>query len=101
MSLGGREERGRGITSNEAFSVLQGFAPLKSSCSSIFRHKKTGHLGRFFLSASPVKNRRETKIRLERVKGIEPSLSAWEAGVMPLYDTRSERLTLYQMCAWK
>ena len=33
---------------------------------------------------------------LERVKGIEPSLSAWEAGVMPLYDTRSERLTLYQ-----
>jgi hypothetical protein len=36
---------------------------------------------------------------MERVKGIEPSLSAWEAGVMPLYDTRSERLTLYQMCA--
>ena len=36
---------------------------------------------------------------VERVKGIEPSLSAWEAGVMPLYDTRSERLTLYQMCA--
>lgn len=26
---------------------------------------------------------------LERVKGIEPSLSAWEAGVMPLYDTRA------------
>ena len=26
---------------------------------------------------------------VERVKGIEPSLSAWEAGVMPLYDTRS------------
>lgn len=36
---------------------------------------------------------------VERVKGIEPSLSAWEAGVMPLYDTRSERLTLYQKCA--
>jgi hypothetical protein len=34
--------------------------------------------------------------KVERVKGIEPSLSAWEAGVMPLYDTRSERLTLYQ-----
>lgn len=37
---------------------------------------------------------------VERVKGIEPSLSAWEAGVMPLYDTRSERLTLYQMWLW-
>ncbi len=35
--------------------------------------------------------------KLERVKGIEPSLSAWEAGVMPLYDTRVQRLTLYQM----
>lgn len=34
---------------------------------------------------------------VERVKGIEPSLSAWEAGVMPLYDTRVQRLTLYQM----
>ena len=54
-----------------------------------------------FLNYIPVKKQRETKIRLERVKGIEPSLSAWEAGVMPLYDTRSERLTLYQMCAWK
>lgn len=41
----------------------------------------------------------EQRVRreVERVKGIEPSLSAWEAGVMPLYDTRSERLTLYQM----
>lgn len=39
------------------------------------------------------------KVEVERVKGIEPSLSAWEAGVMPLYDTRSERLTLYQKCA--
>ncbi|GEM_PF-5274812 len=29
-----------------------------------------------------------TWTKLERVKGIEPSLSAWEAGVMPLYDTR-------------
>jgi hypothetical protein len=45
--------------------------------------------------------RRPWKDDVERVKGIEPSLSAWEAGVMPLYDTRSERLTLYQMCAWK
>lgn len=25
----------------------------------------------------------------ERVKGIEPSHPAWEAGVLPLYDTRS------------
>ena len=31
-------------------------------------------------------------VKLERVKGIEPSLSAWEAGVMPLYDTRKGRL---------
>ena len=29
-------------------------------------------------------NRRD----LERVNGIEPSSPAWEAGVMPLYDTR-------------
>ena len=35
----------------------------------------------FSLPASPVKNRRETEIRLERVKGIEPSLSAWESMV--------------------
>jgi len=38
-----------------------------------------------FLPASPAKKQRETKIRLERVKGIEPSLSAWETiiGVVP------------------
>jgi hypothetical protein len=26
---------------------------------------------------------------VERAKGVEPSLSAWEAGVMPLYDART------------
>ena len=25
---------------------------------------------------------------MERVVGIEPTLSAWKAGVIPLYDTR-------------
>jgi hypothetical protein len=29
----------------------------------------------------------------ERVKGIEPSLSAWEADVLPLNYTRSDALT--------
>ncbi len=28
------------------------------------------------------------KILMERVKGVEPSSLAWEARVMPLYDTR-------------
>ena len=28
-------------------------------------------------------------MKLERVAGIEPALSAWKAGVIPLYDTRS------------
>ena len=37
-------------------------------------------------------NELKFKENLERVKGIEPSLSAWEAGVMPLYDTRARRL---------
>ena len=27
---------------------------------------------------------------MERVKGIEPSFSAWEADVLPLNDTRNE-----------
>ena len=30
----------------------------------------------------------ESENRLERVAGIEPALSAWKAGVIPLYDTR-------------
>ena len=38
-----------------------------------------------------------SKERLERVEGIEPSTKAWEAFVLPLNYTRSERLTLYQM----
>jgi hypothetical protein len=64
--------------------------------------KKPAIKAGFFLYVHlPSKQQRECEIRVERVKGIEPSLSAWEAGVMPLYDTRSERLTLYQMCAWK
>ncbi len=36
---------------------------------------------------------------VERVEGIEPSSEAWEATVLPLNYTRSERLTLYQMFA--
>ncbi len=35
--------------------------------------------------------------KVERVEGIEPSTKAWEAFVLPLNYTRSERLTLYQM----
>lgn len=31
---------------------------------------------------------------LERAKGIEPSASAWEAGVLPLYDARILELTV-------
>ena len=30
--------------------------------------------------------------KLERAKGIEPSASAWEAEVLPLYDARFELL---------
>ena len=26
---------------------------------------------------------------LERIEGIEPSLSAWKAEVLPIYDTRN------------
>ncbi len=36
------------------------------------------------------------RIEVERVEGIEPSTKAWEAFVLPLNYTRSERLTLYQ-----
>ena len=35
---------------------------------------------------------------MERVKGIEPSLSAWEADVLPLNYTR-ERISLYPIGA--
>lgn len=38
--------------------------------------------------AAPARN-------LERAKGVEPSSSAWEAEVMPLYDARSDA-ELYQ-----
>lgn len=31
--------------------------------------------------------------KLERVKGIEPSSSAWEAAALPLSYTRTERFT--------
>ena len=51
-----------------------------------------------------MRGRLEALKSLERVKGIEPSLSAWEAGVMPLYDTRLSRLergTLYQKWGFK
>ncbi len=33
---------------------------------------------------------------MERVKGIEPSLSAWEADVLPLNYTRMERKTGFE-----
>ena len=36
---------------------------------------------------------------VERVEGIEPSTKAWEAFVLPLNYTRSERLTLYHKMA--
>ena len=32
---------------------------------------------------------------LERVKGIEPSFSAWEADVLPLNYTRDDSYTVY------
>ena len=32
----------------------------------------------------------ESENSLERVAGIEPALSAWKAGVIPLYDTRKQ-----------
>ena len=32
------------------------------------------------------------KMKLERVMGIEPTSRAWEAHVLPLYDTRNEEL---------
>ena len=41
----------------------------------------------------------ESHKEVERVEGIEPSSKAWEAFVLPLNYTRSERLTLYQMFA--
>lgn len=41
----------------------------------------------------------EGKAEVERVEGIEPSSEAWEATVLPLNYTRSERLTLYQKFA--
>ena len=59
--------------------------------------KKPAIKAGFFYSCIPrQKSQRETKIRVERVEGIEPSSEAWEATVLPLNYTRSERLTLYQ-----
>jgi hypothetical protein len=43
--------------------------------------------------------RGESHKEVERVEGIEPSTKAWEAFVLPLNYTRSERLTLYQKSA--
>ncbi|MFM2036040.1 MAG: hypothetical protein RL459_1305 [Pseudomonadota bacterium] len=49
------------------------------------RHKqKWPYRGRFYL---------------ERVMGIEPTLFAWEARVLPLNDTREMRLSLLQNLA--
>ena len=36
---------------------------------------------------------------MERVKGIEPSFSAWEADVLPLNDTRNIRCPVYRVMA--
>ena len=33
---------------------------------------------------------------MERVAGIEPALSAWKAGVIPLYDTRAPPLNVQE-----
>jgi hypothetical protein len=41
------------------------------------------------------KSRRSVFV-LERVKGIEPSFSAWEANVLPLNDTRMSSLPSLQ-----
>lgn len=61
--------------SNEALSVFQYFAEWRNTLSDTkSQTQKNRPLGPvFFISTSPVKNlQRETKIRLERVKGIEP-----------------------------
>lgn len=36
---------------------------------------------------------------MERAKGVEPSSSAWEAEVMPLYDARVVKLQLFAACS--
>lgn len=38
---------------------------------------------------------RHLAVVLERVKGIEPSFSAWEANVLPLNDTRNDSDPVY------
>ena len=40
------------------------------------------------IDESPGRTRPDLGFRSERVKGIEPSLSAWEADVLPLNYTR-------------
>ena len=39
--------------------------------------------------------RRQPRVALERVKGIEPSYEAWEAAVLPLNYTRAARILLW------
>ncbi len=56
--------------------------------------------GRGPVRTSPIRPAHE----LERVKGIEPSFSAWEADVLPLNDTRilmfkRFRISLCTLCA--
>ena len=49
-------------------------------------------------STEPIENEMDSRVetlrvasgRMERVKGIEPSCPAWEAGVLPLNYTRGE-----------
>ena len=36
---------------------------------------------------------------VERVTGIEPALSAWEADVLPLNYTREDRTSRFRLCA--
>ena len=48
------------------------------------------------------KSRRSVSV-LERVKGIEPSFSAWEANVLPLNDTRTHgaRITDFRSLSYQ
>ena len=48
---------------------------------------------------SAIEKSRRSVFVLERVKGIEPSFSAWEANVLPLNDTRNDSYPVYSSMA--
>ena len=55
----------------------------------------SGRMAYFFLLKAKNKpEQRELCSDVERVKGIEPSYSAWEADVLPLNYTRMDRTTM-------